>query len=453
MCAEYSADDFFHIFGVKSKSVKDCEGVCTDSRMVTAGNVFVALVGEVYDGHDFIENALDKGASVVIAQRSRVTEFPSYWPVLLVDDTLTALGDLALHHRLRFNIPIVAIGGAAGKTSTKDLASCVLGRKYNVLKTEKNFNNRIGVPQTLLRLNYRHDAAVIEIGTNQPGEIAELCRITRPTHGLITNIGKEHLEKLADLDGVEKEETALFSALEDSGGLSLVNLDDERLAKYSKSLHNIFTYSTSSKADVYVESKFNSALQPNLTLHISGNICKANMQTVGESAILNAVAASAIAAALGMDASEIAEALEEFNPPQAISYGRMAIERFRDFTLINDCYNANPESVLSALRSLNQYPAKGLKIAMLGDMLELGEHSSGEHVEILESASVLAEIVIAVGNEMQSSASAVNKKNVISKDKKEAAKFIESLLIDDAVLLVKGSRGMKMEEVIAQLRQ
>lgn len=454
-CAEFSADELRLLFGEGvGQTVGNCIGVSTDSRTVRTGELFVALSGEAFDGHKFVQNALQRGAAAAIIEQTRFCEFSTLppLPLICVYNTLTALGELARFHRLRFDIPVVAIAGAAGKTSTKDLAAHILARKFSTLKTEKNYNNRIGVPLTLLQLASHHTAAVIEIGTNEPGEIAVLSRILSPTHGLITNIGKEHLEKLLDLDGVEREECELFEFLHTTGGTALVNLDDIRLAKFSQSVPNVCSFGLHAHAELHAEFDFDRMLHPKITLYTGNESAVATMQTFGQTAVYNAVAAAAAAYSLGMPLHEIAVGLETFAPPPANGYGRMVVEQRHTYTLINDCYNANPESVLSALKTLREFNATGRKIAALGDMRELGDSSAAEHDEILRQAADSADVVIAIGEEMSAAAKRIQESNIISSPKDEAANRIRDYLENGSILLIKGSRGIAMETIIEELK-
>lgn len=451
-CAEFSVDEFRFLFGAEvGKNVRHCFGVCTDSRSIRANELFIALNGDTFDGHNFVEAAIAAGAAAAVVEQSRMVEFSPDLPLIYTENTLTALGDIAHLHRRRFNIPIIAIAGAAGKTSTKDLTAHILAQKFNVLKTKKNHNNRIGVPQTLLQLNDSHGTAVIEIGTNEPGEIAELCRIVEPTHGLITNIGKEHLEKLIDIDGAEREECSLFDALQATRGTSLVNLDDNRLAKYKQLLPSTVTFGETSSADVQANITFDAELHPRIILRTAEATAEVVMKTVGKTAALNAVAAVAVAVTLGMNVQETAAALQTFAPQPSNGYGRMTVERREGYVLINDCYNANPESATAALHTLNQYPASGKKIAVLGDMRELGNHSAIEHDALLGVASESVDTIVAVGEEMQRAALRLNRENIIISTKDDAPRLIAELLSDGAVVLVKGSRGLAMEGIISRL--
>lgn len=427
-------------------------GVSTDTRTLVKDNIFIALKGENFDGHDVIGVAKGKGASVLLIEKKSVeklsTEIESY-PHILVESTLRALGILGKYHRNRLNLKIIAIAGAAGKTSTKDLTAHLLSQKFITHKTEANYNNQIGVPLTLLQLTSKHEAAVIEIGTNEPGEIEILAGICNPSLGVITNIGKEHLEKLIDLDGVEQEETALFRELSNSGGKILINMDDERLRQYAEIYPDALQFGIDHPASIEAKVQFNDQLQPTLTFSSLG--FKAQMQTIGLAAAYNAIAAASVGIGVGMTNEEIRLGLESYTAPEAHGYGRMNLEATDNYTIINDCYNANPESMLIALKTLQLFPTTGKRIAVLGDMRELGESAASEHKEIITKAVEMANIVILFGDEM--TAAAANAQYVHkAATKHDCAKIIRSILSDGDVILIKGSRGMRMEEVISELR-
>ncbi|MBS1538248.1 MAG: UDP-N-acetylmuramoyl-tripeptide--D-alanyl-D-alanine ligase [Bacteroidetes bacterium] len=451
---EFSRSELTEIFGEHTVFFlpEFTIGVSTDTRTLERGNIFIALKGEQFDGHSSLNSACEKGASVLIIEdgyKSKLSTEISSYPHIVVESTITALGQLGKHHRNRFRIPIVAIAGAAGKTSTKELTAHLLSQRFSTLKTQANFNNQIGVPLTLLQLTSEHTAAVIEIGTNEPGEIEILSDICSPTHGLITNIGKEHLEKLIDLDGVEREETALFRALARTNGQILINMDDERLSNYSVSYPHALSYGIEHPAALHATVEFNSHLQP--ILIFSGNKLRVQMQTIGLAAAYNAIAAAAVGFSFGMTSDEIRVGLEQFSVPEAHGYGRMNVESFSGYTLINDCYNANPESMIIALKTLQLYPTNGKRIALLGDMRELGASAAEEHHAIIEQAVSAADRVIVIGEEMSSAAMRFPMVR-IAHSKKECAEMLLAEISEGDVLLVKGSRGMRLEEVIAELK-
>lgn len=481
--APFSFSDLDEIFG--NLAVEQlpktffAQGISTDTRTLQKGNIFIALVGEKFDAHSLIPEAVEKGAALIIANENTIHEASIPVPLLLVSNTLHALGSMAQFHRYRFEIPIVAVAGAAGKTTTKEMIASVLQSDYRVLKTEGNFNNQVGVPLTLLRLEKLHAAAVIEIGTNEPGEIEILSNIVAPTHGIITNIGKEHLEKLIDLDGVEREETALFRHLEITGGTAIINQDDERLRKHSAYLPSQCTYSlaprSERKADISASVVFSDAGEPIMSFSYKIGQKRATaevqLQVVGITMAQNALAATAVALTLGVGLGTIASALRKFLPTSSdAGYGRMVVEKLNvhghTVTLLNDCYNANPISMMAALETLHTIPkthAKQHKIALLGDMRELGESSEKEHSELLktlESSSWL-DLAIITGKEMQKAFQAQNIHRLDSlrfaENNSESAEILRSLakqgfMKEGDMLLVKGSRGMKLEEVIASLR-
>jgi len=446
---EFTRAELTELFGSDSVFLlpEFARGVSTDTRTLIAGNIFIALRGERFDGHDRLGDAIAKGAAILIVDKELSTEHTSY-PHITVGNTLHALGLLGQFHRKRFSIPVLAIAGAAGKTSTKDLTAHVLGTKFNTLKTRANFNNQIGVPLTLLELTPEHQAAVIEIGTNEPGEIEILARMTAPTHGLITNIGKEHLEKLIDLDGVEREETALFRYLHDSGGIALVNCDDERLKKYRDTTPGTITFGMDSSATVAASVHFTYELHPILTFT---NRFEVEFPAFGYAAALNAIAAVAAGVAVGMTSDELTEALESYEQPPAHGYGRMNVEQVQDTILLNDCYNANPDSMRIALKTLTLFPAVGKRIAVLGDMRELGAAAADEHAALITEAAECTDILLLLGDEMLSAAQGITSTAICTNSKQECIDYLLTHRAEGDVILVKGSRGMALEDIIEGL--
>ncbi len=435
-----------------------CSGVSTDTRTLSEGDIFVALKGEVTDGHDKVPAAFLNGATGAIVNRAWYNDnfqLVEDMPLVLVEDTLESLAMLAWYHRRQFNMPVIAVGGSNGKTTTKDLIAHVLESKYNILKTYGNYNNRIGVPLMLLQLSYEHHAAVIEIGTNEPGEIYTLSKMVEPTHGLVTNIGREHLEKLIDLDGVEQEETFLFGFLNKHDRKSFINMDDVRLRKYDMVLENKFRFGTRGHApedntDLIVDLQLNEQLTPVLKFRYEGLDYTAVMKTKGASTGLNAIAAIAVALELGMRPNEIIPKIESFEFTRSRGYGRMLVDSFAGILLINDCYNANPDSMESAIRTLGFANAGGRKYAALGDMLELGDASVQEHINIQQKAAEVAEKVFLYGKNNETALEQQDSKANMYyyTDKQAMAEDIFSVLGPGDALLVKGSRGMRMEELI-----
>lgn len=459
--ATFSAADLLSCFGDAAAALPStfhATGVSTDTRTLEPGSVFVALRGEHFDGHEHVEAAFLAGARLCIVEadnpisRTKSHEWlASNKPIIMVPSTLHALGTLGWYHRRRFAIPVVAVAGSAGKTSTKELTAHVLSENYTVLKTQANYNNRIGTPLTLLQLDESHTAAVIEIGTNEPGEIELLAAMVQPTHGIITQIGKEHLEKLIDLDGVEREETALFEYLRDHDGVLLVNADDQRLRSwYARNGGKGLTFSVDSPADFQVQLSFNESLNPSIHHVAPDGGMRATMSTVGLAAGLNAIAAFAVGKALGMHVAQIKHGLESYQPPAVHGYARMVVERIDGFSVLNDTYNANPESMAMALRTLAQFPST-TRIAVLGDMRELGDAAHTEHVQILELAVQVADAVLTVGSEFAQAATTYSSVHVCP-NASECVAVLRTIATAGAAILVKGSRGIQMEQVITELK-
>lgn len=455
--AKFDTNDLAVLFG--EDSVKNIEssrifnGVSIDSRTIEQGNIFVAIQGESVDGHSKIDHAFQNGASLAIAVMDKYQN-TSDKPVLFVKDTTEALGKLANHHRRRFRIPVVAIAGSNGKTTTKEITAHLLAQRYNVLKTHKNYNNQFGTPLMLLQLNDEHDIAVLEIGTNQPGEITILSEMVEPTHGLVTNIGREHLEQLESLDGVEMEETSLFSFLIRNNGLIFLNMDDIRLSKYTRIINKLFSYGNNNEFNLYAKASVNDELFPEITMKYNGRDLNVKMNEPCMTMGLNAIAASALAFHFGLEVDEIKKGLESFDNPKLGSYGRLLVEKIEDITVINDTYNANPESMEQAINAVMSLPVKIKRYCVLADMLELGQVSIYEHLELLRSLCETPLEVMLFGDEMKKAYMNLTSRNNIShySNKQELIdELLENIHPGDAIL-VKGSRGMKMEEIVDAIK-
>ncbi len=423
-------------------------GVSTDTREIRKGNIFVALKGEKFDGHSLIEEAFRKGASAAVINENSDIYINSDFPVIRVENTVDALGKLANYHRNRFDIKLICVGGSNGKTTTKDMIASVLSSKYKTLKTYRNFNNRIGVPLMLLQLDNSYEAAVIEIATNQPGEIAELSDIAAPNFGIITNIGKEHLEQLMDLRGVELEETFLFGYLR-GRGIAIINADDEILLKYTKVLDNFHTYGLRKESQVRGEITTDTELKPLLKVFFKDENIVINLQTFGRISAFNALAAAACGLAMDVELEKIKAGLESYEPDPETAYGRMRLEKVKNITLINDCYNANPASMRIALETLSKFQLAKRKIAILGDMLELGQSSETEHINILKYASDKAGKIVLFGEEFKKALinSEYDKSFVHFENIDDIKDFIKDFPEAGDTILIKGSRGMRLERV------
>lgn len=457
--AKFTSTEIKAIFGdnnVLNLKSDEFTGISIDTRSLSEGEIFIPLIGEKIDAHSLLPEAYKKGASIAFATRSWYKENHTQIegrPVVLVDDTLKALGELASFHRNKFDIPIIAVAGSNGKTTTKDMIAAVLAKKFKVLKTYQNFNNRIGVPLMIFNIDESIECAVIEIGTNEPGEIFILSEILAPTAGLITNIGQEHLEKLIDLDGVELEETSLFAYLSRHNGVCFINGDDERLSKYAKIIDKKFIYSTTDIfANLRVELEINDNINPILKLQIDENEYKIALNTYGIASGYNAVAAVAVGLHFGLSPEQIKDALENFSQEKYSGYARMMLQEIEGFTILNDCYNANPSSMKMSLETLSRYSGKPFKAAVLGDMRELGENSEALHIEVLQLAEKLCDKVFTIGDYMQAATQKLMSSKIYNfPDFQTIANEMKNYKIDTA-FLIKGSRGMKMEQLFDLLK-
>jgi UDP-N-acetylmuramoyl-tripeptide--D-alanyl-D-alanine ligase len=430
-------------------------GVSTDTRTVAAGELFVALRGPQFDGHRFLREAVERGArAIMVDERGSTGDLP-HVPCLVVDDTIRGLAGLARLHREKFSIPVVAVGGSSGKTTTKDMLVAVLGQRYRVLKTEKNHNNHVGVPRTLLRLEKRHEIAVVEIGTNHPGEIAALCAAVAPTHGLLTNIGSEHLEFFGSLDGVAAEEGVLFEVLARSGGKAFINADDHRVVALARRCRGGIRYGFGAR---------NAAVRgKGLTLDdrgcasfafVGGRVRSGvgvQLHVPGRHQGMNALAAAAVGLMFGVPAGKIAAALASFEGSEK----RMAVLNLDGVVVLDDTYNANPDSTVAALETLASMRVRGKRIAVLADMLELGAAEEAEHRRVGEVAAKLGiEYVLTFGARAKRIHEAAHGGFAAHYDQKNVlAEYLAELVGPGDAVLLKGSRGMAMEDVLEFLKQ
>jgi UDP-N-acetylmuramoyl-tripeptide--D-alanyl-D-alanine ligase len=434
--------------------------VSSDSRTIKRDDLFVALKGPNFDGHTFLDAVAKEGAMAAVVSstwyRANKSKKPPL-PVLVVKDTLDALGDLANVYRNKFSIPILVIAGSNGKTTTKELVAHVLSGSFDVLKTEANYNNQVGLPHMLFQLREGHKIAVLEIGTNHPGEIAWLARVAQPTHALITNIGREHLEFFKDLKGVAKEEMATFDVTNTNNGIAFVNLDDPYIKVATEQFGDrAKTYGTSKNAQVFVEhSATTKDGRVELRVWSDGKSFKVRTQLIADYAPNMVAAATAVGWHFGMTRSEIKTQIEIFRPHSK----RLEVLHTADgITILNDAYNANPDSMEAAIKTLAAFPTEGKRYAVLGDMFELGDTSVREHRALGQwIAKSKIKRVFFTGKDMQHAAKAfiaeTSKRlsDVHSATKQELAARLRAVLKTGDVVLIKGSRGMRMEELIDML--
>jgi UDP-N-acetylmuramoyl-tripeptide--D-alanyl-D-alanine ligase len=449
-------EDIFKLKFDRIINVSDFSSICgvsIDSRLTGKNEIFFALKGTNYDGHDFVKAALDRGAAFAVVNaewfKNNEENFNNE-KIMTVKDTVITIGELAALYRKKFNFPIIAITGSNGKTTTKDMVFSVLAKKYKVLKTEGNFNNHIGVPLMMFKLSGKYDMAVIEIGTNHFGEIKYLCKILQPDYGLITNVGKSHLEFFKDINGVRKAKGELFDYLSKTGGTGFINSDDINIVKESKKLEYKKTYGFNGEFDYTGLLPLKNDAGKFLVKYDKTKKLNISLKILGSHNMINALAAASIGLNFNVKPEDIAKALLNFKP----SSKRMERITINSIRFINDCYNSNPDSVKAALNTLSNTKVKGKKIAVLGDMLEIGSKTEEEHAKI-------ADMIIKSGIEYIFLYGPLSKntlkgligrvkfsKHYLSKD--ELATELFELVGKNDLILLKGSRGMKMETILAK---
>ncbi len=429
--------------------------VCTDSRQAKAGDLFFALRGGRFDGHDFLQEAAEKGAGAVVVERGRV---PANWigcAMIAVEDTRKALGRLAADYRKEFVLPVVAVGGSNGKTPTKELVASVLKERLATLWSEASFNNDVGVPLTLLRLDKSYQAAVLETGTNHPGELAPLVKMIRPNYGVITSVGREHLEFFDDVAGVAQEEGWLAELLPQDGKL-FVNGDNEWSSQAvvrtrAEVVRVGFAAANEWRArDVRLDKRGVRFQVDGPKADFAGEY---RIHLLGRHQVVNALFAIAIGMELGLGRAEVARGLAECRPLKM----RLELWEAGGVRLLDDAYNANVDSMLAALRTLQELACKGRRVAVLGDMAELGAHSEEAHEEIGRQAAELGIAqLFAVGKMapvMGRAARAAGLNRVFEfADVETAAAAVKSFVKPGDLVLLKASRVMRLERIGELLR-
>lgn len=409
--------------------------VSTDTRKIEPGSLFFALKGENFDANTFAAQALEKGAKWAVIDNP---EFVQPTGTILVEDCLKTLQNLSNYHRHQLKIPFIGIGGSNGKTTTKELVHSVLSQKFKTISTPGNFNNHIGVPLTLLGIKPETEMAVIELGANRIGDIEELCQIAEPDFGLITNIGKEHLEGFGSLEGVAKAESELYYHLLKSGGLAFVNKDDEWLTRMSSRLTRVHGYSCKDKTS----ETFCELIQDFPTIEFSFQSVSMSSQLSGSYNFENIMAAVAIGQYFKVPTDLIKKGIESYVPKnkrsQIITHGSTMI--------FLDAYNANPSSMEKALENFARFNFPK-KIAVLGDMFEMGDHAEKEHELIYNYAASLNFDYLFVAGEHFKKQALIKGKDGFNKAK-EINTLLKDLDLNNTAIFIKGSRGMAMEDVL-----
>jgi UDP-N-acetylmuramoyl-tripeptide--D-alanyl-D-alanine ligase len=435
--------------------------VVTDSREVGPGGVFVALPGERADGADFVGDVFEKGALAAIVSEAGARKVPGALartrPVFVVRDPVEALGDLAGAHRLRHrNIPLVGITGSSGKTTTKEMLYCLLSRTRRVLRNAGNRNNRIGMPLTLLTLSEEHDAAILEMGTNAPGEIARLAGIAAPDVAVITNIAPAHLSGLRTMEGVAREKGDLFRALPESG-VAVVNATDLRVVREAGRCRAEKVYYGVALNDFSGRILSMTDAGMRIAVRTPAGDFTSSLRVTGEHHLMNALAATAAAFALGLRPADLEEGFAAFSSVP----GRFhAVPLRGGGLLLDDSYNANPASTEAALRSLAVLSRGRRTVVVFGDMLELGESAPASHFRIgYLMASLKVSHLFAFGKETAEAALGAREGGMDpaaiehTADRGKLREAVRGFLAEGDVVLVKGSRGMRLDEVAGDIRE
>lgn len=430
--------------------------ICTDSRQIQPGDLFIPLIGEKFDGHAFMAQAAQNGAAAALVKDGASVPESAGMAIVRVEDTRVALGRIAAAYRAKFSAQLVAVAGSNGKTTTKELIASVLAQKLPTLWSEGSFNNDIGVPLTLLRLEGTHQAAVLEAGTNHPGELRPLLAMIAPQYGVLTSIGREHLEFFGDLSGVAQEEGHIAECLPPDGVL-FINGDSEwadaiasrassRVVRVGFGEQNAWRAVDYSLADDGLS----------FTACGPGEVGAAafNLKLLGRHQVINALLAAAVGHQFGLNVAEIRRGLAACQPPRM----RLQLWEHKGVRVLDDSYNANADSMLAALNTLKDLPCKGRRVAVLGDMAELGAHSHAAHQEVGRGAAELGVgQLFAVGKMAPVIGEAARNAGLTRvlefMDVESAASAVRSFVKEGDVLLVKASRSARLERVAEVLRR
>ena len=445
-------------------------GVWVDSRLVKPGGVFVALRGETLDGHDFVEDAFARGARAALVARWPALSRPFLrveagaplpaptaeernWPVCIqVPDTLRALQDLAAYWRARFQVRVVGITGSVGKTTTKELTYSVLRRRYRTLRSEGNYNNEIGLPLTLLQLEPRHERVVLEMGMYQVGEIARLAEISRPVIGVVTNVGPVHLERLGSLERIAQAKAELVEALPPEG-VAVLNYDDPLVRPMAdRTAARAFFYGLTPEADLWADQIASFGLEGiRFRFHYRGERIHVKVPLLGRHSVHTALRAASVGLIEGLTWEEIVSGLQDVSAQLRL----VSVPGPNGSRILDDTYNSSPASCLAALNLLEELD--GRRIAVLGDMLELGEYEREGHCKVGRRAADVVDKLITVGPRGRIIGEEALRSGMAPEDvailetNEEAIQVLRAMVQPGDIILVKGSRGMRMEQIVAAL--
>jgi alanine racemase len=427
------------------------KGISTDTRSIKNGDIYIALKGEVYDGHDFVSIAQTKGACAVVCSK----DIDSSLPILKVKDTLLGLQSLAAYYRTKFQIPIIAVTGSNGKTTTKNMIATVLAAKFKVLFSDKNYNNEIGLPKSILELDDSYDVAVFEMGMNHLGEIEILSVIAQPDIAVITNIGKAHIGYLGSQENILKAKLEILKGLK-KNGLVLLNAEDAMLKNVKSDSHEVVFVGAENTTNGIFATNIQADDNPTLyNVNYKGRIYSCSLPTIGRHNVSNALFALYCGIRLGIDIQDAINEIRRYT----VSSMRTEVAYVKGVTIIKDYYNSSPDSALTALEVLANYSSSGKKIAILGEMNELGDFSGSEHYNLAKMCCTYQiDYVFFIGTDFESFKKGIKNGESFSELERDAlAKSIKKYVANGYlnkgdVILIKGSRGIKMEEFYESLK-
>lgn len=435
--------------------IKNNEGnfskISTDTRKIEKDNLFIALKGENFNGNDYVIHAVEKGASIIIVDeiKFKIEELNNRGTIIKVKNTKTALGDLARFYRKKIGIKVVGITGSTGKTSTKDLVAAFLSGKYKVFKTQGNFNNEIGLPLMIFELSKEYDIAVLEMGTSDFGEINRLASIALPNIGAITNIGVAHIEYLKTRENILKEKMSIADFFEEKNSL-IINCENDMLKTIDKcDKFNLKKIGYDKNYDVYARNIELTSETTSFDVVTNDNKNhRFTLNMVGEHNILNALIGIQISKEFGLTFDEMEKGLKNFNATSM----RLEIINKNNFIIINDSYNANPDSMKAALKVLENYSGVR-KIAVLGTMGELGDYAKEAHTEVGRFAKGKAHLLLTTGEFKECYKEGFNEDTMIFETKQELMESLASMIKADDTILIKASRSEKFEEIIKYIEK
>ena len=422
--------------------------LCIDTRKIEKNNVFLAIKGANFNGNDFAVKALENGASVVIIDEVKfdLKEVQNKGTIIKVKDTREALLNLAKFYREKLGLKVVGVTGSTGKTSTKDLIAALLSDKYKVFKTKGNFNNDIGLPLMILELTSEFDVAVLEMGMSSLGEIELLASVARPNVAVITNIGLSHIENLKTQENILKAKMEIATFFNNENTL-IVNGEDKLLQNISSNVFKVKKIGYNHEYDVYASNIILREEETEFLAHAFGEEAVFTLPMAGKHNVLNAMLAIEVAECLNVSFGEMVKGIDNL---EATSM-RLQVIKKQGLTIINDCYNASPDSMKSSLDVLSAYKS-GRRVAILGDMYELGDESEKAHFEVGKYANDKLDLLIVIGEYIKNFKDGFNNDSIIMYNtKEECIKELENIVKKDDVVLVKASRGVKLEDVVKSL--